>query len=330
MEFFYSPLTRCEKSSYDSLWCRIITASHTRGSADQTLSSTEIFDFFHGFGFCDHTIKAQVDALSIPNGDPTNIGRLSKSSFYMYMRALSIAQHSTFRRISESDIGETKYNDIPIFRFDRYAYSPSSACEISAYESLWYRVNVSQIMPIDGSKVVSFALKSGLKTETLSRCWNIALENSGRHTIEKEEFFVFLRCISFVQITGIDHVTKEHILSTACRDFPIPDLDQNQNQNQNQDLNSNTSEENEIQINISYPTAFYFPTTKTEISAYNDFWSRASNENMKKNITKVAVAAVIGSTESQNNQKDSNLLKNRINAVAAVAFLVTSRLKRSM
>ena len=159
MEFLYSPLTHCERSAYDSLWCRIINASQCRVDNDQTLSSTEIYDFFHSFGFCDATIRAQVDALSLPNGASTNLSGFSKSSFYLLIRALSVAQYSTFRRISISDIGETKYNDIPVFRFDRHAYTPSSACEMSAYESLWSRVNLSQIMPIDGSRVVSFALK---------------------------------------------------------------------------------------------------------------------------------------------------------------------------
>ena len=317
MESLYSPLTHCEKSAYDSLWCRIINASQSRVDNDETLSSTEIFDFFHSFGFCDATIKAQIDALSLPTDDSLSLSRFSKYTFYMLMRALSVAQYSTFRRISISDIGETKYNDIPMFRFDRYAYTPSSACEMSAYESLWSRVNLSQIMPIDGSRVVSFALKSGLKKETLSRCWNIALENSGRYTIEREEFFVFLRCISFVQTTGIDQVTKEHILSTACRDFPIPDLDQ--------PPDSNTDSRQDV----THPKAFYFPTTRIEISAYNDFWSRASSD-ISQNVTAVAVAAVTGSVLPKIHEKDTNDLKNRMSAVAAVKFLVTSRLKRSM
>ena len=44
----------------------------------------------------------------------------------------------------------------------------------------------------------------------------------------------------------------------------------------------------------------------------------------------VAVAAVTGSVLPKIHEKDANDLKNRMSAVAAVKFLVTSRLKRSM
>ena len=223
MELLYKPPTLCERSAYDSLWSRIAIASTINGSLPETLSFSQISLFLKGFGFSDTVILSEIKSLPISTDNSCNLSsdgsdkKYSRQGFYVFMRALSVAQHSTLRRISVSDIEEAKYCDIPLFRLDRYPYSPSSACERSAYESLWYRLNSPYSANVSGSRVVSFALKSGLLKTTLSKCWKIALADSGRNCIQKEEFFVFLRCISFVQVTGIIAVTKEHILSTACR-----------------------------------------------------------------------------------------------------------------
>ena len=306
MELLYTPLTQCERSAYDSLWCRISSASYDLNNVAETLTVSEVFTYFKSCGLCDDDLLTHVGNLAIPNADSTSSDRFTRKRFYILMRALSIAQYSTPRSVSLQDIIETRYTDIPLFRFDRLVYSPSSTCERSAYEILWYRVNTANSTALSGDKVVSFAMRSGLQKGTLSKCWNMALEQSGRHHITKEEFFVFLRCISFVQVTGIANFTREHILSTACRDFPVPDLDRN-------DVILNS------RLQTMYPTAFYFPATTLEISAYNSIWNRASARDDSFNGT------VAASTEN-----DLYYREGRISAALAVSFLVTSRLRRSM
>ena len=303
MASLYSPPTQCERSAYDSLWCRIVNASRDGNNTSETPTAGQIFSFFKSYGFRDDDLLSHVGGLSIPNEDSTSSDRFTKKRFYILMRALAITQYSTSRRVLLSDITDSRCTDIPLFRFDRLAYSPSSACERGAYETLWDCVNTTNSISLSGDKVVSFAMRSGLQKGTLSKCWNTALDQSGRHNITKEEFFVFLRCLSFVQVTGINNVNKEHILSTACRDFPLPNFYQNEKNEKNKNGNND--------VQTTYPLAFYFPTTKLETSAYNDLWIRASTKNSEK-------------SENSGNSVD------RISAITAVSFLVTSRLRRTM
>jgi hypothetical protein len=177
-------------------------------------------------------------------------------------------------------------------------YSPSSACERSAYEALWHQYSTtfssSYSSQDEKSRLITFALKSGLSKDTLNACISISGYKSNYCvTIEKAEFYNYLRSLSFAQIFGIQNViSKENIVSSKSMDFPLPQL-------------SDTS------LSSGYPSVFYFPHSKLEINAYEDFWQKACM-NIKDG--------------DDNSCSDGN----SINATAAVKFVVASRLKRSM
>jgi hypothetical protein len=314
MDLHYSPVTQCERGAYDSLWRSVISElGRSSGGNGESITLSEVFSFLRNSGFCDEKALRVAQKFAISSlGDTELIDDdqrepdriiISRSAFNSLMRALTLAQRSDLEDIGISDISDTKYADIPLFRCDSVCYRPSSACERSAYEHLWYRVSASRDSTIEGTRVVNFAVKSGLSKETLSRCWTTSLNESGRRSIQKDEFFVFLRCISFVQSTGISDFTRDHISSTADRDLPVPDFD-------------DTDYSLRSKQTIKYPSAFYFPQTKFEIQAYNDLWMRASNVK--------AVAALKEAVD------DESCTSASISAVDAVTFVVTSRLQRSM
>lgn len=173
-------------------------------------------------------------------------------------------------------------------------YSPSSACERSAYEALWHQyltaVSSSYSSQDEKNRLITFALKSGLSNDTLSACISISgYKSNNCVTIEKAEFYNYLRSLSFAQIFGIQNViSKENIVSSKLMDFPLPRL-------------------SDVSLSSGYPSAFYFPHSKLEINTYEDFWQNACTIMDIKNGD-----------------------GNSINATAAVKFVVASRLKRSM
>ena len=313
MDLHYSPVTQCERGAYDSLWRSVVSElGRSSGSDGESITLSDVFSFLRNSGFCDEKALRVAQRFAITSLGDTELidddqrepGRtiISRCAFNSLMRAVTLAQRSDLVEIGMSDISNTKYADIPLFRCDSVCYRPLSACERSAYEHLWYRVSASRDSTIEGTRVVNFAVKSGLSKETLSKCWSISLNESGRRSIQKDEFFVFLRCISFVQSTGISDITRDHISATADRDLPVPDFDDN-----DYSLRSEQA--------IKYPSALYFPQTKFEIQAYNDLWMRASNVR--------AASACKDSDESYASTAS-------IGAVDAVTFVVTSRLQRAM
>jgi hypothetical protein len=315
MDFVHIPSTKCERSAYDNLWHGIIATVAADGNGTELISLLDVDSFFRSRGFHDERVLHEVYELLLRSSDSVSSNTvclsdgsardIPRSKFYALMRALSITQRSQLREVSITDINDSKLADIPLFRYDSKLYRPSSACERSAYEGLWRRVNELHTSSIEGGRVVMFASQSGIPKDTLSKCWCISLNESGRHVMEKDEFFIFLRCISFVQTTGILAITNEHITSTADQDLPLPDF-------------SNDEVRAKEKLTMGFPSAFYFPQSRLEIQAYDDLWRRAQNVRSSSSSKDTA------DSSASNDHLDS------IGAVDAISFIVTSRLQRSM
>lgn len=214
----------------------------------------------------------------------------------MEYRYCSVTEQSALRKIS------TILNSNSIIHIEEsvgYLYRPSSACERSAYEALWHQYSTTispSISSPEESKLIFFALKSGLSMDQLNKCISIStyqLSNSLSTGIAKEDFYNLLRCLSFVQIFGIQEIFKEDIISSKFMDFSVPYF-------------------NNISLTSGYPSVFYFPHSKLEIIAYECFWQQ------------------VCSMDIANGNEDLCSYGNEINATAAVKFVVASRLKRSM
>lgn len=323
----YEPLSQCESSAYDSMWLKMLAATGTDESRSASLvSPQDITTFLRACGLNDDFFLSGIHELDKLHRDTKPLSTthgckyFSKLDFFTLVRWLSIKQRSNLQPISVFDLQQTCFADVPLFNCDSMLYRPSSACERSAYESIWRHVNTSNINMIEGAKVVKFALKSGLSKETLSRCWGVSLNESGSRTIEKDEFFVFLRCISFAQTTGIYGVSAEHITSTANRDLPLPDFEQDEYSPKTR--------------HAMFPAAFYFPQTKFETRAYDDIWLKAvvtcrsksadaADENSDRDMSNPQKC-------SDEEEKEKEKQRESIGAVGAVTFLVTCRLHRSM
>lgn len=318
----YEPMTLCESSAYDSMWLKMLAANETDETKSFGLvSPQDIVIFLRSCGLSDDFFLSgihELDSLQRDTAASSTVhgcNNFSKPDFFMLLRWLSIKQRSNLQLVSVFDLHQTILADVPLFNCDSILYRPSSACERSAYESIWRHVNTSNTNMIEGAKVVKFALKSGLPKETLSKCWGVSLNESGSRTIEKDEFFVFLRCISFAQTTGIYSVSAHHITSTADRDLPLPDFEQ-------EEYSAKASQPS------MYPAAFYFPQTKFEIRAYDDLWLKAvitCASNSSDTDT-----ADDGSDRDRSSLRQCSKDKESIGAVGAVAYVVTSRLQRSM
>lgn len=312
MDFAHIPSTKCERSAHDYLWRCIISSVAADGSGAELISLLDIDSFFRSRGFYDERVLHDVYELllrssdsvssSAPCGNDGSVRDIPRTKFYALMRASSITQRSQLGIITISDISDSRLADIPLFRYDNKLYRPSSACERSAYEGLWRRVNELRTSSIEGGRVVMFASQSGIPKDTLSKCWCISLNESGRHVMEKDEFFIFLRCISFVQTTGIMAITKEHITSTADQDLPLPDFSTDEVRAESK----------------GFPSAFYFPQSRLEIQAYDDLWQRAQNIRSSSSPKDTA------DSDKSNDHSES------VGAVEAISFIVTSRLQRSM
>ena len=315
MDFAHIPFTKCERSAYDNIWRGIIASITADGSGSELISLMDVDSFLRSRGFHNESVLHEVYELLLRSSDSASgsnvcpsdgrIRDIPRSKFYALMRALSITQRSQLREVTISDISDSSKADIPLFRYDSKLYRPSSACERSAYEGLWRRVNELRTSSIEGGRVVMFASQSGIPKDALSKCWCISLNENGRHVMEKDEFFIFLRCISFVQTTGILAITKEHITSTADQDFPLPDF-------------STDEVRAKSLLTTDFPSAFYFPQSRLEIQAYDDLWRRAQNIRSSSSPKDTADSA------ATNDHLDS------IGAVDAISFIVTSRLQRSM
>ena len=313
-------MTQCECSAYDDMWHKMLAASETNETRGANLvSPQDIITFLRTCGLSDDFFLSGIHELDNLHRDTTRLSaahgckNFSKLNFFTLLRWLSVKQRSSLQLISVFDLQQTAFADVPLFNCDGILYRPSSACERSAYDSIWRHVNTSNTSMIEGAKVVKFALKSGLPKETLSKCWGVSLNESGSRTIEKDEFFVFLRCISFAQTTGIYGVSTEHITSTADRDLPLPDFEQDEY----------TAKARQPTM---FPAAFYFPQTKFEIRAYDDIWLKAIATCRSKSLDTVGE----DSDKDRLNFHKISLEKESIGAVGAVTFVVTSRLRRSM
>jgi hypothetical protein len=182
-----------------------------------------------------------------------------------------------------------------------YFYCPTSACERSAYEALWHQystaVSSSYSLKDEENRLITFALNSGLSKDTLNTCISISGYESKNcvSTISREEFYNYLRSLSFAQIFGIQNVIiKANILSSKFMDFPLPHF-------------------SDVSVISGYPSVFYFPHSKVEINAYEDFWQKACTI-----------------MDIKHGDADFCSYSNTLNATAAVKFVVASRLKRSM
>ena len=98
------------------------------------------------------------------------------------------------------------------------------ACEGSISEHLWSQLNLNDAPAIDGELVADLVSNCGLSKDILRKCWNVSINNSERRTITKDEFFVFMRCIVFVQKFGVNHLRREEVLRLENLDQAIPSL----------------------------------------------------------------------------------------------------------
>jgi hypothetical protein len=217
----------------------------------------------------------------------------------MDYRYIEVTEQSALRKFTTAlDSNTSIHNEGTVY----YFYRPTSACERSAYEALWHQysstaVSSSNSLQDEENRLVTFALNSGLSKDTLKTCMSISGHESKNSvsTISREEFYNYLRSLSFAQTFGIQNVIlKANIISSKFMDFPLPHL-------------------SDVSLISGYPSVFYFPHSKLEINAYEDFWQKAC-------------------TIMDINHGDADFCSdsNKLNATAAVKFVVASRLKRSM